>query len=218
MKTHHFKQIGVTGLLVSLIAILESKSALGAYHAQLDHITGLQMAALSAVCSLVAFVSFGLAGAFKDDERPHVRARAKAARVIALAFLIVPVGFLGSSLKMDNQAQHWAAYTASPAFAADQALVADHMSDQYARQEAQARMIEPTTPDLSLLDGELWVALFLQGLLIFASDALRVPAPITADERLAIMYKLRGQKAAATRKRRNAARQSKPRIIQGGKA
>lgn len=212
MKLHQVKQALVTVLLVALIVVLESKSALGAFHAQLDTLAGYQMAALSLICAVIAFVGFGLAGALKDDERPNVRARAKVARIIAVCFLIGPVAFLGSSLKMDRQAAQWAAYSGSPAYAADQALANDMMADRYDRQAAAERLVPPSTPDLDVLDPELWVALFLQGLLIFASDALRVPAPITAEERQALMFKLRGQKAAATRKRRKDAKQARSKL------
>lgn len=209
MKTHHLRQAVVTVLLVALILVLESKSALGAFHAQLDPLAGYQMAALSVVCAAIAFIGFGLAGALKDDERPHVRLRARAARIVAVAFLIAPVAFLGSALKMDRQAAQWAAYVSSPAYQADQALAQDMMADQYERRAATRRLIPPSTPDLDVADAEFWVALFLQGLLIFASDALRVPAPITAEERQALMYKLRAQKAAATRKRRRQAQEAR---------
>jgi hypothetical protein len=209
MKLHHLRQGVVTLLLVALILVLESKSALGAFHAQLDPIAGYQMAALSVVCAAIAFIGFGLAGALKDDERPVVRRRARFARIVALAFLIAPVAFLGSALKADRQAAQWQAYVGSRAYEADQRLSQDMMADQYERRAATQRLIPPSTPDLDVLDAEFWIALFMQGLLIFSSDALRVPAPITAEERLALLYKLRGQKAAATRKRRKAAQEAR---------
>lgn len=209
MKLHQVKQALVTTLLVGLIIVLESKSAMGAYHVQMDHLTGLQMGALSLICAIIAFVGFGLAGAFKDDERPAVAMRAEAARIVSLAFLIVPVGFLGSSLKMDRLDAEWTAYVSSPAYAADQALVGDLMSDRFDRQQAQNRLVRQTTPKLDLIDLELYVAAFMQLLLIFASDALRVPAPITEAERQSLMFKLRGQKAAATRKRRKQAAEAR---------
>lgn len=209
MKTHHLRQALVTLLLVALILVLESKSALGAFHAQLDALAGYQMAALSVVCAAIAFIGFGLAGALKDDERPVVRRRARAARIVAVAFLIAPVAFLGSALKMDHQAAQWQAYSTSPAYAADRALSQDMMADQYERRAATQRLIPPSTPDLDIMDAEFWIACFMQGLLIFASDALRVPSPITSEERQALMYKLRGQKAAATRKRRKAATEAR---------
>lgn len=213
MKLHHVKQALVTVLLVALILVLESKSALGAYHAQLDHIAGMQMAALSVVCAAIAFIGFGLAGSLKDDERPVVRRRAKVARLVAVCFLIAPVAFLGSALKADRLAAHWQAYHSSPAYAADQALARDMMADRYEREAATARLVPPSTPDLDAADVEFWVALFLQGLLIFASDALRVPAPITTEERQALMFKLRGQKAAATRRRKKQAKESRLRVV-----
>lgn len=219
MKLHLIKQGVVTVLLVALIVVLESKASLGAYHAQEDHIKGLQFAALSLVSAAIAFIGFGLAGALKDDERPVVRHRAKAARAVSLAFLVIPVIMLATAIKSDNSARQWAAYVASPAYAADQTLVADPMSDIYERRAAAERLVEPVVTGVDLIDPALWIAAFLQGLLIFASDALRVPAPITAEERLALMYRLRAQKAAATRKRRKAAKEARKglRLLGGGK-
>lgn len=219
MKLHLIKQGFVTVLLVALIVVLESKASLGAYHAQPDHIKGLQFAALSLVSAAIAFVSFGLAGALKDDERPHVRRRAKAARFVSLAFLAIPVVMLATAIKSDNSARQWDAYVASPAYAADQALAVDMMADTYERRAAQGRLVEPVVTGVDVVDPAFWIAAFLQGLLIFASDALRVPAPITAEERLALMYKLRGQKAAATRRKRKAAKEAKRgfRLIAGDK-
>lgn len=219
MKLHLIKQGFVTVLLVALIVVLESKASLGAYHAQDDHIKGLQFAALSLVSAAIAFVGFGLAGALKDDERPHVRRRARAARVVSLAFLAIPVIMLATAIKADNSARQWEAYVASPAYAVDQALAVDMMADQYERRAAQHRLVEPVVTGVDVIDPAFWIAAFLQFLMIFASDALRVPAPITAEERLALMYKLRGQKAAATRRKRKAAKEAKRgfRLLSGGK-
>lgn len=204
LQLHRLAQLGFTALLLALIAVLETKAALSAYT-----IAGVLHASLSAVCALLAFFAFGFAGRLKDDERPHVANRARAARVVALCFLLVPIGYLGSSFKADRLEAHWAAYSSSPAYAADVAITQDPLADRYDRQNAAQRLVAPTTPDLTLADGEWWLAAFFQFLLIFASDALRVPAPITAEERQALMFKLRGQKAAATRKRRKAAKEAR---------
>jgi len=201
-KVHILKQAAVTTLLVALIVVLESKSALGAYHAQTDHWAGLQFAALSLVSALIAFVGFGLAGALRDDYRPHVRSRARIARVVSLAFLAIPVVMLATSVKIDNRERTWAAYTASPAYTADQATAQDMMTDRYERQAAQQRLVEPVVTGVDLLDAELWIALFLQGLLIFASDALRVPRPMTDAEFEHLKRSLAAKKAAQTRKQR----------------
>lgn len=202
LKLHHLKQAAVTGLLVALIVVLESKSALGAFHAQTDRIAGLQFAALSLVSAAIAFIGFGLAGALRDDYRPHVRARAKFARIVSLAFLTIPVVMLATSIKADNSAREWTAYIQSPAYAADQALSADMMADRYDRQAAAERLVEPVVTGVDILDPALWIALFLQGLLIFASDAMRVPAPMTQAEFEHLKRSQAAKKAAATRKAR----------------
>lgn len=204
LKLHHLKQAVVTALLVALIIVLESKSALGAYHAQDDQIAGLQFAALSLVSAAIAFIGFGLAGALKDDYRPHVRRRAKFARVVSLAFLFIPVIMLATAIKADNVEREWQAYHASPAFAADQALAVDMLADRYERQAAQARLVEPVVTGVDVVDPAFWIALFLQGLLIFASDAMRVPAPMSQAEFEHLKRSQAAKKAAATRKQRKA--------------
>lgn len=217
---HQILQGAVTLLLVALIVTLETKSALGAYHAQTDHISGLQFAALSLVAALIAFLGFGLAGSMKDDYRPHVARRAKIARAVSLAFLIIPVIMLASSIKAENTAREWAAYSSSPAYAADQALAQDLMADALERRAAAARLVEPVVTGIDLIDPEFWIALFLQGILIWASDALRVPAPMTAAEYEHLKRSQAAKKAAATRKaRRKAADPRKGlKTVQGGKA
>lgn len=204
LQPHHLKQAAITTALVVLIVVLESKSALGAYHAQTDHIAGLQFAALSLVSAIIAFVGFGLAGRMLDDYRPHVRRRAHAARIVSLAFLVIPVTMLATSIKFDNAARQWTAYVESPAFAADQQTASDPMADRFERQAAQNRLIEPVVTGVDVIDGELWIAIFLQGLLIFASDALRVPAPMTQAEFEHLKRSQAAKKAAQTRKQRKA--------------
>jgi len=208
LSQHHLKQAVFTGLLLCLIAVLESKAAIGAYHSVIDHIAAYQHAALSCVCSLLAFFTFGFAGRLKDDERRHVAARAKIARIIAICFLLVPIGYLGSAFKQDRQAAHWAAYSVSQAYQADVALAHDPMADRSEREDASQRIVRPTTPDLQIVDGEWWLAAFFQVTLILASDALRVPAPITPEEREHQRRSQAARKAAATRKARKSRKPS----------
>jgi len=216
IQFHHIQRGLILALLVTLWAAIESVSAVGAFHHEADHLRGLQMAVLTVSCAAIAFIGFGLAGRLADDERPHVRRRAIAARAVAVAFLFIgPIPFFGSALKAENQARQWAAYSSSPAYQADQQVALDPMADRYEREAARQRLVPPANANLDITNGEFWLALIIQGLLIFASDALRVPAPITSEERQALMFKLRGQKAAATRKRRKAekSKAAKPRLV-----
>jgi hypothetical protein len=229
LKLHHAKQACFTALLLILIAVLEIKAAIGAYDTVVHvapfvpgtaiPLAAAQHAALSLVSALLAFFTFGFAGRLKDDERPHVARRAFAARIVSLVFLLIPIGYLGSSLKADRLAAEWETYRASAAYTADVATVADPLADLYLRREAQVRLVEPATPALSIADFEWWLALVFQGVLILASDALRVPAPITDEERRHWRAVRAGHKAAATRKRRAAAKK-KPafRVFAGGKS
>ena len=219
-KFHILQRVGILLLLGTLWSAIESVSAMGAFRHEADPVRGLQMATLTASCAALAFLAFGLAGRLKDDERPHVKARARAARIVAVCFLFIgPIPFFGTALKSENQARQWAAYTGSPAYRADEQTALDPMADRFERDAARARLVRPANANLDILDAEFWVACVIQGLLIFSSDALRVPAPITAEERQALMYKLRGQKAAATRKRRKAAKEQKKgfRLLSGGR-
>lgn len=216
IKPHHVKQAAITTLLWALIAVMESISAYGAYHAEADHLRGYQMAAMTVICAAIAFLGFGLAGRLKEDERPQTARRAFAARIVAASFLILgPIPFLGSALKMERLERDWAAYSSSVAYRADQQMALDEMADRYDREAARQRIIQPVNANLDPADGEFWVALLIQTLMIFASDALRVPAPITAEERQAMMFKERGRKAAATRKAKKAAKSKadKPRLV-----
>lgn len=227
LQFHILQRTLIVGLLVALWGAIESVSAVGAFRHETDPVRGLQLAVLTVTCAAIAFIAFGLAGRLKDDERHYVRRRALAARVVAVAFLFIgPIPFFGSALKTENQAREWAAYTASPAYEADRQIALDPMADRYERNAARDRLIRPVNANLDPADAEFWAALIIQGLLIFASDALRVPAPISAEERQAMMFKLRGQKAAETRRRRKAqrdaakkAREQKPLfgMIKGGK-
>lgn len=204
MRMHTLRQAGLTGLLLALVAVLESKSAVGAYQSVIDHVSGLQHAALSAVCALCAFVFSAVAGAFKFDERPYVRSSATLARIVSVAFLLVPIGYLGSALKHDRIERDWAAYVASDAYRSDVEMSQDHMADSLARNEASARLAKPSQ-DLSPVDGEWWLAGFFQIVLITAAG-IRLPAPATADEIKHWRAVVAARKGAETKRRRKAAK------------
>lgn len=224
MKTHHLQQAVITASLWALILSVESKSALFAYETQDTMIAGVQFAAITLLGAVLAALGFTLVGQMKADERPGVRRQAGTVRAIAVTFLLFPIFFFGSSVKLHNDQVAWDAYAASPAYAVDQSkaaqaamTISERTVDQWEIDAAASRLVRPTNANLSLLDGEFWFALVLLGLLNFAAEKFRAPAPITAEERLALMYKMRGQKAAATRKRRKAAKEERKgfRLIKG---
>lgn len=209
----NWKQLGLTGLLLLLVATLESKSALGAYGSVADHVSGLQHAALSASCAVLAFVFSTLAGRFKFDIRPAVRSSATLARLVSIAFLIVPTTYLGASLKIDRVDREWAAYHGSEAEAADIATASDVMADRYDRQEARQRIVKPTG-EVQITDGEWMVALALQVLIITAAG-IPMHAPATAEEIQHWRRVEAAQKGVATRKRNAKAKakaKQKPRL------
>lgn len=228
IQPHHLKQAAVSVVIGAMVAVVESKSALGAYHAQADHTNGVLMAAISALSAALAFTGFNLVGAFKDDMRKSVRDRVKAVRVLAIGFLILPISFFGSSVKLDRLNAEYAAYIDSPLYEMDQAFVADpsNLIGMVGPSEQAQRLIAPTTAKLDILDGEFWFAAFLLGLLNFAAEAFRVPAPITDEERKHIRQVEIAQKGAATRARNKAKREAaknppaKKRfgVLDGGKA
>ena len=220
VQTHHLQQAAITVSLWVLILSVESKSALFAYQTQATPIEGVQFAAITILGAILAALGFTLIGQMKADERKSVRRQAGIVRLIALAFLCFPVFFFGSAVKLHNDQTAWDAYRASPAYQVDQAMAAqanlsisDQTADTWEIQEAARRLVRPTNANLSPLDAELWFALVLLGLLNFAAEKFRVPAPITPEERMALMFKERGQKAAATRKARKAAKAAKPRLV-----
>ena len=217
IKTHHLQQAAITVSLWVLILSVESKSALFAYETQATPVEGVQFAAITILGAILAALGFTLIGQMKADERKSVRRQAGIVRLIALAFLCFPVFFFGSAVKLHNDQTAWDAYRASPAYQVDQAMAAqanlsisDQTADTWEIQEAARRLIRPTNANLSPLDAELWFALVLLGLLNFAAEKFRVPAPITPEERMALMFKERGAKAAATRKRNKATKNVVP--------
>jgi len=209
MKSHEIKQAGVAILMIAALFTLEGKSAFGAYHQQIDHVSGIAWAAISIMFALLALASFAIAGGNKDDLRPWVQERVKWARAVGIAAIIVPTCFLASALKAENVEQRWTAYIAAgptgeaSAYQLDQDVVSDRQADPYDQREARARIAanRPGSVDLDLFDVEFWIAAFFQGLLLIAADKLRIAAPMTEEEKVALGYKERGAKAAATRKR-----------------
>lgn len=213
MQKHHIQQALITGAIWALILSVESKSALFAYQTQATVIEGVQFAAITLLGAILAALGFTLVGQLKADERPQVRRGVWAVRLIAVTFLLFPIWFFGSSVKLHNAQVDWDAYATSPAIEVDRALAAqatltisEQTVDAWEIQEAARRLVRPTNANLSPLDGEFYFALILLSILNFAAEKFRVPAPITTEERLAIMYRERGRKAAATRKARKAQR------------
>lgn len=203
MKVHTLKQIGLTAALLLLAAVLETKAAMFPL-ATIPGFAGYQHAALSASCALLAFIFASVAGGMKDDERPHVRRHALVARIVSLACLMVPVSYLGSSFLYENRASAWEAYQASPMYSADQALIADPMSDRYERDLARDRLTKPTSSELSMLDFEFWMALFFQVVVISAAG-IKLAPPATEAEIKHWRAVAAGKKGEITR-RRNAAK------------
>lgn len=227
MKKHVIQQAVITASLWALILSVESKSAVFAFHTQATVIEGVQFAAITLLGAILAALGFTLIGQMKVDERPVVRRSVFVVRALAVTFLMFPVFFFGSSVKLHNVQQAWDAYHASPAYQADVALAnqanwsrSDQTVEAYEIAEAARRTVRPTNASLSPLDGEFWFALILLGVLNLAAEKFRVPAPITDQERLALMYKARGEKAAATRKRRKQAKEARKglRALVGGKS
>lgn len=209
MQMHTIKQFGIGALIVAALCTIEYKSAVGAYHQQVDPASGMQWAAISMMFAILAIAAFAIAGSLKDDVRPWVQERVKWARGIGLAAIIVPMCFLASALKDENTEQRWQAYIAagpnnSPSsYQLDQNVVDDNQADPYDQREARERIRanRPGAIDLDLFDVELWIAAFFQAILLFAADKLRVAAPITEAEMIKMRLSERGRKGAETRRR-----------------
>lgn len=219
MKLHDIKQWGVYAALLVLALVLETKAALFPIET-LDGIAGLQHGAFSASCALLAIIFSSLAGGMKNDIRPQVRANATLARIVSIACLLVPISYLGSSFKHENQQNRWEAYTASPLYASDQTLVRDTGADIYDRRAAEQRLVQPTSAELSIFDFEFWMAAFFQ-IVIITAAGVKIMPPATEAEIKHYRAVQAGRKGAATRKARAAAKAkaktTPPKLIQGGK-
>lgn len=227
MQKHHIQQAVITASLWALILSVESKSAFFAYGTQATVLEGVQFAAITILGAILAALGFTLIGQMKADERPQVRRHVFTVRALAVTFLMFPIFFFGSSIKLHNQQQAWDAFAASPAYAVAEAkanqanlTISDRTIADYEIDEAAESLVRPTNASLTPLDGEFWFALILLGVLNLAAEKFRVPAPITQEERLTLMYKARGAKAAATRRRKKQAKEVRKgfRLLPGKKA
>ncbi len=230
-KNLNLRQLGLTALLLILVAVLETKAAIGAFKSVSDPLAAAQYSALSIVCAILAFVFSAIAGNAKHDIRPHVREIAIWARAVSLACLLIPIGTLASAMKHDREVTEWPAYRASPAYAIDVATAAaevdllDNVAIQN-REAAQERIQEPRFSSASITDVEFWYALFLQAIVITGAG-IRLSAPATIEEIKHERAVLAGKKAAATRERNRLKREAKKKaqepkkplfgLIQGGK-
>ena len=221
---HKFKQAGLTGVLLCLVAVLETKAAMGAWASVADHVAAVQYSALSVTSALLAFIFSAVAGAMKHDVRPHVRGRATLARCVSLACLLIPIGTLGSAMKHDRLMTEWPAYRASAAYQIDVQTATNpdlDMADPSAmalRDEAMRRIQAPTFVSAGLLDFEWWYALFLQCIVITGAG-IRLSPPASAEEVKHWRAVEAARKGVVTR-RKNAAKrkQRKPFLrIVGGK-
>ena len=227
MQKHHIQQAVITASLWALILSVESKSAFFAYGTQATVLEGVQFAAITILGAILAALGFTLIGQMKADERPQVRRHVFTVRVIAVTFLMFPIFFFGSSVKLHNQQQAWDAFAASPAFAVTQGIAAQanlSISEQtvadYEIEQAARDLVRPTNANLTPFDGEFWFALILLGVLNLAAEKFRVPAPITQEERLTLMYKARAAKAQATKRRKKLAKETRKgfQVLPGKKA
>ena len=230
IKPHQVAWMGIGLLIVVAVLTVEIRSIVGAL-AENEGFTGISWAMISGIFAMLAVTSFAVAGSLKDDYRDHVRARALPARVLAIALAIVPASFFGSAVKSDNINDRWVAYSTPAqagqpsAYELDLRVINDPTSDALERREARWN-IQSKTPgsiDLSPLDGEFWIAVFFQAILLFGADVLRIPAPMTKAEFEHLKRSAAAKKGAETRKRRaDAKRKVEPKkgfqIFAGGKA
>lgn len=229
IKAHHWMGLGVGALIVVAVLTVETRSVVGALEEN-EGFTGISWAMISAIFSVLSVVSFALAGMFKEDYREHVRARAMPARILALCLAIVPASFFGSAVKRDNLQDEWTAYSTPAAtgqpssYELDMRLVNDAGADPYDQREARARIRDNTPGSIKLdpADGEFWIAVFFQAILLFGADTMRIPAPMTKAEFDHLKRSAAAKKAAATRKARAIAKKkAEPKrglkILSGGR-
>lgn len=223
---HAAKQFGLTAILLTLVAVLESKAAIGAWNSVADHVAAIQYSALSITMALLAFSFSAVAGTMKHDVRPPVRKRASLARLVSIACLLIPIGTLASSFKHDRMLTEWPAYRASAAYDADVRFANSDIdtADSLALSERDAalrRIQEPTFVSATTLDFEWWYALFLQ-VIVITGAGVRLSPPATDDEIKHWRAVAAGHKAVATRKRNAAKKAAKQKkltfqVFAGGK-
>lgn len=215
MQKHHIQQALITGAIWALILSVESKSALFAYQTQATPIEGFQFAAITLLGAILAALGFTLVGQRKTDPR---KPRAFAIRCLAIAFLMFPVFFFGSAVKLHNTQTAWDAYRASPAYEVDVAIanqatltISDQTRATYEIDEAAARTVRPTNANLSPIDAEFWFALVLLLVLNMAAEHFQVKEPITKEELDHIRRSEAAKKGAETRERNRRRREENKR-------
>lgn len=221
MTKLQIQQLAMTCCIWALVVSVESKSAIFAYLSQPNILAGLQFAAITVLGAILAALGFTLIGQMKADPRPSVRNSVWLVRIISCVFLLFPVFFFGSSVKLPRIQAEWEAYIQSPKAQNDRQLAAqitlsrsDRTAEGYEITEAADRLVRPTNANLTPMDGEFWFALVLLGLLNLAAERFRIPTPETDEERkarlivgmtpeqvVAFNRSEGGKKGAATRRR-----------------
>lgn len=166
---------------------------------------------ISVACGLAAFVAMAFAGVLIQDERPRVRAQAIGALPVACAMMLVPIGNLAGAINMDHRLAEWGAYIASPAYAADQAILADPMADNRLQAEVALRVIPPTKADFD--PTAYGIAVFLHLMTVMLAG-VRLAAPITQAERDAMERERMAKVQEAKRVERNAKRRERRKLRQ----
>lgn len=142
-------------------------------------------AAISITFGLLASEANLRAQAFKGDPRQEVQKRAFGARCLALALLIIPVGYLANAYAFQAQMADWREYSGSEAQAMDRKNAEDYEMDSRERMQAAVNLergIRPTHADLGKHPEMLFVALLLYVSVTIASGALWQPRPETERE------------------------------------
>lgn len=227
IKPHQWAMLAIGAIIAAATITLEIRSMTGAIEAH-EGFEGVSWAMISFMFSIVSIVAWGAGGAFKDDYRPHIRRRAFACRVLAIAAMLTPASFFGSAIKASNMEDRAEAYySAGPnntpsLYQLDLEMRNDREGDVLEKREARERMERhaQTSIALSVTDGEFWTAIFFLAMLLVAADVLRIPAPITREEFDFIKRSEAAKKAAKTRKARARAKKQpkKLKVLQGGKA
>jgi hypothetical protein len=212
MQKHQIQQALITGAIWALILSVESKSALFAYQTQATPIEGFQFAAITLLGAILAAMGFTLVGQRKADPR---KPGAFVIRLLAIAFLMFPVFFFGSAVKLHNAQTTWDAYHASPAYAVDVAIanqatlpLSEQTRADYEIDEAAERTVRPTNANLSIIDAEFWFSLILLLVLNLAAEHFQVKDPITKEELDYIRRSEAAKKGAETRERNRQRREA----------
>lgn len=146
---------------------------------------------LSYGCGVLAILGSGVVAELRADQRPEIRAQAKAARTVSTLLLVAPVVFFTNALAVQVQRSQREEYIASERYQIHRAAALgqcvelapgeDCYVDSIERMRAQAELARADEVKTARIDGAWFAALlasmFVYGTLGWANTVLHKPRP-----------------------------------------